>query len=260
MRGKWTGLWIAAAVATAATPALAAPANVRAAVAQAAARSPDNVKLDAGRKPAEVLAFLGLQRGMRVLDPFGGNLYWAEIVAPAVGPTGQVIVWQPSQFMSDKTRARFAPFAARQKNVALMSNRFETPAFAPSAYDFALINLDYHDVYWQSAKNGIARMEPDVWLRTLYATMKPGAVVGIVDHAARAGGDPRVTVEAMHRIDPAVVRADFARAGFVLEGESDMLRNPADDHSLSVFDEKIRGRTDRFVMKFRKPAAAATAR
>ncbi len=242
------------ALTMAGAPASSEPATIRAAVAASSARSADNLKLDAGRKPAELLAFLGLERGMRVLDPFGGNLYWAEIIAPAVGPKGRLIIWQPSQFLDAETTAKIAAFAARQKNAAMMSSRFEAPSFAPNAYDFALINLDYHDVYWQSTKFGITRMEPDAWLRVLYATMKPGAVVGIVDHAANAGADPRVTVEATHRIDPAVVRADFARAGFFLEGESDLLRNPADDHSLSVFDAKIRGRTDRFVFKFRKPA------
>ena len=78
-------------------------------------------------------------------------------------------------------------------------------------------------------------------------------MVGIVDHAAKPGGDTREVVETLHRIDAAVVRADFQRAGFVLEGESDLLRNPADDHSLNVFDDQIRGKTDRFVLKFRKP-------
>jgi predicted methyltransferase len=234
-------------------PAMGAPAKVRAAVAATAARTPANVERDAGRKPAELLEFLGLQTGMKVLDPFGGNLYWAEIVAPAVGPKGRVTVWQPAQFMDDKTRAAFAKFAAAHPNVSLISSPFEAPNFAVNAYDFALINLDYHDVYWTSAKNKIVRMEPQPWLKRLYAAMKPGAVVGIVDHAANAGSDARVSVEAMHRIDPAVVRADFKRAGFVLVGESQLLRNPADDHSLGVFDAKIRGKTDRFVIKFKKP-------
>ena len=115
-----------------------------------------------------------------------------------------------------------------------------------------LINLDYHDVYWESAKNGITRMDPDQWLKSVFAAMKPGAVVGIIDHVGNPG-DTRATVEKYHRIDPAVVKADFKRAGFKLEAESDMLRNPADDHSLNVFDPKIRGKTDRFVLKFRKP-------
>ncbi|HVL29755.1 MAG TPA: methyltransferase, partial [Sphingomicrobium sp.] len=110
-----------------------------------------------------------------------------------------------------------------------------------------------HDVYWENAERKIVRMDPDAWLKRIYAAMKPGAVVGIVDHAANPGGDTREVVEKLHRIDPAVVRADFERAGFVLEAESQLLRNPADDRSLNVFDDKIRGRTDRFVFKFRKP-------
>jgi predicted methyltransferase len=82
--------------------------------------------------------------------------------------------------------------------------------------------------------------------------MKPGAIVGVIDHVANPG-DPRATVEKLHRIDPEVVKADFKRAGFQLVGSSDLLRNPADDHSLLVFDPKIRGKTDRFMFKFRKP-------
>jgi len=115
-----------------------------------------------------------------------------------------------------------------------------------------LINMDYHDVYWENAKRGIPRMDPDAWLKTIYAAMKPGGTVGIIDHVANPG-DTRATVEKLHRIDPETVKADFKRAGFQLVATSDMLRNPADDHSLLVFDPAIRGKTDRFVFKFRKP-------
>ena len=234
-------------------PAMAVPAKVGAAVAATAARTAANVERDAGRKPAAVLAFLGLQSGMKVLDPFGGNLYWAEIVAPAVGPKGSVTIWQPAQFNDDKAKAAYKAFEAAHPNASLISSPFEAPNFATDAYDFALINLDYHDVYWESAEYKIPRMEPQAWLKTLYAAMRPGGIVGIVDHAAKAGSDPRKSVEAMHRIDPAVVKADFKRAGFVLVGESQLLRNPADDHSIGVFDAKIRGKTDRFLLKFKKP-------
>ena len=109
-------------------------------------RTPDNVKLDEGRKPAQLLQFLGLKPGMKVLDLFGANQYWAEIVAPSVGPSGHVTVWQPTQFLKDERRTAFNAFAARQKNVSLISSPFESPNFEPNAYDFALINLDYHDV------------------------------------------------------------------------------------------------------------------
>ena len=233
--------------------ALAEPTDVAAQVAATTARTEANVKLDEGRKPAEVLGFLGLAKGMRVLDMFGANQYWAEIMAPAVGPDGFVVVWQPNQFLNDKRKTAFAEFVGRQKNVMLLNSQFEMPMIGTNGYDFILMNLDYHDVYWESAERKIGRMDADTWVKRLYEAAKPGAVVGIIDHIALPGSDTRVVVEKLHRIDPAVVKADFERAGFVLEGTSELLKNPADDHSLNVFDDKIRGRTDRFIFKFRKP-------
>jgi predicted methyltransferase len=243
-----------AAVSLAAANILAAeaPADVPVTVA-AETRSPDNVKLDASRKPVELLAFLGLDQGAQVLDLFGANRYWAEIIAPAVWPSGTVVVWQPVQFLNGARKAEFAEFAARQKNVVLLSSPFERPMIGTGRYDFALMNLDYHDVYWESAERKIPRMEPQAWLKVLYDALKPGATLGVIDHAANPGGDTREVVDKLHRIDPAVVRADFERAGFVLEAESVLLRNPADDRQSLVFDEAIRGKTDRFIYKFRKP-------
>ncbi len=250
------GFLMAAAIAVAIpTAAAAVPADVAAAVAATSARTEANVKLDGDRKPAELLSFLGLEQGMQVLDMFGANQYWAEVMAPAVGPAGQIVVWQPTQFLNDKRKATFAEFTAKQNNVLLLASPFENPLLGMNRYDFMIMNLDYHDVYWQNPERKIVQMDPHVWLRALYAAMKPGAVLGVIDHAATPGGDTRAVVEKLHRIDPAVVRADFERAGFVLEGESDLLRNPADDKTLNVFDPKIRGKTDRFVFKFRKPAA-----
>jgi predicted methyltransferase len=96
-------------------------------------------------------------------------------------------------------------------------------------------------------------MEPDAFLKAVYAAMKPGGVIGVIDHVASPSYDTRATVEKFHRIDPEVVKADFKRAGFQFVGSSDILRNPADDHNVMVFDPKIRGKTDRFVFKFKKP-------
>ena len=230
----------------------APPPDIALAVA-ATTRTPDNVKLDESRKPAEVLKFLGLRPGMRVADPFGGNFYWAEITGRVVGPTGHVTVWQPQQFYSQKVYDAYQAVQTKQPNVWMRVSPMESPDFPAGKYDFMLINLDYHDVYWENAKRGIPRMEPDQWVKTIYAAMKPGGTVGIIDHVAAPNADTRATVEKLHRIDPAVVKADFERAGFVLAGTSDILRNPADDHSLLVFDPKIRGKTDRFIFKFKKP-------
>ena len=230
----------------------APPVTIPAAVA-ASGRSADNVKLDDSRKPAKVLAFLGLKPGMHVLDLFGANAYWAEIMAPVVGSRGHDTIWEPTQFYSDKAKAGFEQFAAKHPNVSIIVSPFEAPNLPKNYADFVILNDNYHDTYWQSDKYKIPKMDPDAFLKAVYASMKPGAVVGVIDHIAGPNDDTRATVEKMHRIDPEVVKADFKRAGFVLAGSSDVLRNPADDHSLLVFDPKIRGKTDRFVFKFRKP-------
>ncbi len=249
---KLAALLLLVASPLAAKPAAPPSVDLAAAVG-APTRTPDNVKLDEGRKPAELLRFFGLSRGAQVLDLFGGNKYWSEIMAPAIGPKGHVTIWQPAQFMNDKRKADLDAFTAAQKNVSLISSPFEAPNLPKNSFNFAIVNLDIHDLYWQSAERKIPRMDPNAWLKVLYAAMKPGGVVGVVDHIALPNADTRATVEKLHRIDPNVIKADFKRAGFQLVATSDMLRNPADDHQLLVFDPKIRGKTDRAVLKFRKP-------
>ncbi len=240
----------------AATPMSAKPVAQTNAITTAVAspdRSADNVKLDESRKPAEVLKFLGLRPGMRVADPFGGNFYWAEITGRAVGPKGHVTVWQPQQFYTQRTYDAYQAVQAKEPNVWMRVSPMESPDLPAGKYDFMLINMDYHDVYWENAKRGIPRMDPDQWLKTIYAAMKPGGTVGVIDHIANPNDDTRATVEKYHRIDPNIVKADFKRAGFQLVATSDMLRNLADPHDVLVFDPSIRGKTDRFVFKFRKP-------
>jgi predicted methyltransferase len=97
-------------------------------------------------------------------------------------------------------------------------------------------------------------MDPAAFLATLHASVKPGGVVAVIDHVADPGGDTREVVEKLHRIDPAVLRADFERAGFRFEAESNLLRNPGDDHKKLVFDPAVRGKTDRVMYRFRRPA------
>ncbi len=249
MRVLALALLLSCATAPAAFASPLPPANVSAAVA-APGRSADNVKMDESRKPAEILQWAGLRQGMAVLDLFGGNRYWAEIFAPAVGAQGHVTVWEPTQFFGDKGRAAFATFAAANSNVSLLNSAMEAPNLPVNAFDFAMLNLNYHDLYWENPKLKVVRMDPDAWLKTLHAAMKPGSTVVVIDHVANPG-DTRANVEKYHRIDPATIQADFRRAGFELAASSDLLRNPADDHSLPVFDEKVQGHTDRVVYKFR---------
>jgi predicted methyltransferase len=247
---------VAMSLALAAAPVAAAvqpPESIAAAAADTAHRSADNVKLDEGRKPAQVLQFLGLKPGMKVLDLFGANAYWAEITAPVVGPKGHVTVWEPTQFYSGKTKQSFASFMAAHPNVSIVSSPFEAPDLPKNYADWVILNDNYHDTYWQNPKLKIPQMDPNAFLKAVYAAMKPGATIGVIDHVANPNSDTRATVEKFHRIDPNVVKADFKRAGFVFVGSSDLLRNSADAHDLLVFDPKIRGKTDRFIFKFKKP-------
>jgi predicted methyltransferase len=232
----------------------AAPApSTIAAAAASTSRSPDNIKLDAGRKPVEVLQFLGLRAGMNVLDLFGANAYWAEISSPVVGPKGHVTVWNPTQFYSEKRKQAFGAFMAGHPNVSIVTSAFETPDLPKNFADLVILNDNYHDTYWQNEKLKVPRMDPDAFLKAVYGSMKPGAVIGVIDHIANPNPDTRATVEKYHRIDPNVVKADFKRAGFVFVGSSNILRNPADTHDVEVHDPRIAGKTDRFIFKFKKP-------
>jgi predicted methyltransferase len=235
-------------------PAAAAPtaAHIDAAVA-APGRPEAQVKLDESRKPAEMLKFLGLKRGDRALDLYAGSGYWSELMARAVGPEGRVTGWLALAETGPKTRAAWSDLGARQKNAAFFVTPNDALSLPAGAFDAALINLNYHDVYWESVKDGFRRTDPEAFVRTIYAALKPGGAILVIDHVGAAGSEPRALADKLHRIDPAVIKADFARAGFRFDGESDVLRNPADDHSKSVFDPAIRGKTDRVVYRFRKP-------
>jgi predicted methyltransferase len=108
---------------------------------------------------------------------------------------------------------------------------------------------DYPDKFMGS-------IDPSVLNKNAYKALKPGGVYIVVDHVAETGSGMRDT-DTLHRIDPDTVRSQVTAAGFEFVGESDVLRNPADTHAIKVFDPSIRGHTDQFAFKFRKPMAAA---
>ncbi len=219
----------------------------------AAGRDEGNVKLDAARKPLETLAFFGLKAGANVLDFGAGAGYYTEIMARMVGPKGTVTALTPAgSIASPKAKAKWTTLLAANKNVQQAVASFDAFPARPKGYSFVLFHLEYHDLYWESARFGVARVDPDAILKKLYATMKPGGVVGVVDHRGNKG-DTRAIVEATHRIDPDVVKADFARAGFKFVGESNHLQMKGDDYNQTVFATNLRGKTDRFVLKFARP-------
>jgi predicted methyltransferase len=253
-RNRWLSTALAASLCLTAVTAFAQTATDFAAAVSGPGRPADQVALDASRHPAEVLAFLGLKKGMTAADIMAGEGYYTAIMARVVGAKGKVMAYNPSQFVAGdaKNTAAWAALTAASPNISVAEYPFDGFAAAPDSYDFVLLHLVYHDLYWQSEKYKVPRTDPAAFLRTLYAATKPGGIVGVIDHVALPG-DTRATVDKLHRIDPATVRADFLAAGFVLEAESPMLRVPGDDHSKLVFDPSVRGQTDRFVYRFRKP-------
>ena len=248
MRSK---LLFAALLATA-TIAYAAPSKDITAAVAFKGRPAEATALDAGRRPAEVLDFMGLKKGMKALDVLTGTGYYAEIMARVVGPKGSVTAFEPASFAQGKIKEAVDGVTSREPNLKFTSDLASVLASANSL-DFTMIHLNYHDFYWESEKFHVPRTDPNRVVAGLFNATKPGGIVAIVDHVGPAG-DTRALVEKLHRIDPATVKADFLRAGFVLEAQSDLLHMAADDHTLNVFDPAIRGKTDRFMFRFRKPA------
>jgi predicted methyltransferase len=210
---------------------------------------------DSHRKPAEILDFVGVGRDMHVMDVFSAGGYYTELLARVVGPEGRVIAYNNppyARFAEKGIAARYA--GDRLPNVRQVTSTIEDLDLEPASLDAAIFIMSYHDLYWRPADGSWPPTDPALLLGKLHAALKPGGVIVVQDHVATAGGDTAEVVAKLHRIDPAVVKADFAKAGFTLDGESDVLAHPDDAHTIMVFDEAIRGKTDQFLFRFRKPA------
>ena len=251
---KILGAMLAAAMLMAAMPAAAEPADVAGAFAMDD-RAEQDTALDESRQPVAVLGFLGLEYGDVALDVMAGGGYYSELMARAVGPEGFVLAHNPpgvvSQFNIEQIFAGRGIGVDRVPNAASLPLAFDDFVLPPESVDFALFHMVFHDL-WHEAES-LPRTEPEPFLARLYAAMRPGAIVGIVDHVGPAGVDTRAEVAETHRIDPTVIRQVMENAGFVFEEELSLLRNPDDDHEASVFDPAIRGQTDRVVYRFRRP-------
>jgi predicted methyltransferase len=216
----------------------------RAAVA-APDRSDADRKLDARRKPAELLAFTGVQPGMRILDIGAGSGYSTELLARVAGPAAQVWGQNDPGMMEKYVKTSFDDRAAAFKGARLMKHvsTFENPVPPGAApLDLVTIYLFYHDIAYLPVDR--ARM-----LANLNAAMKPGALLVITDHAANPGEGVKVA-QTLHRIEEATVRTEVEAAGFKLVAESDAWRNPEDKHTEPFF--KMKTPTDQFALKFIK--------
>lgn len=211
-------------------------------------RPADDTKLDATRKPAEVLAFAGVRPGETVAEYLPGGEYYTRMICDIVGPHGKVDMLETTTWGADNINAaeEFLREPGRD-NVTLdlaPLGQFRLP----EQVDLFWTTLNYHDLH--IAK--YAKIDMAAFNKHVFESLKPGAEYFIVDHAAPAGTGATLSPK-LHRIDKATVIQEATAAGFKLVGESDLLHNPADDRLKAVFDPSIRWHTDQFILKFVRP-------
>lgn len=229
-------------------PIIAALAVVAAAPSLAAPRPAEDVARDAARKPADMVAFAGIKPGDTVVDMIPGGGYFTRVFSDAVGAGGKVVAVIPPQAEAaypEPSKAIRAMAGNGWPNVSVVSSPVD-PAIAGKA-DVFWTAQNYHDLH-----NGLPPEGVIGFNKAVFATLKPGGRYVIVDHAGKDGTGLAET-KTLHRIDPAVIKQEALAAGFVFDGESNVLRNPADPKSANVFDPAIRGKTDQVVYKFKKP-------
>lgn len=232
-----------------AAPALTADApNIVAALTDSRRPAEDTAR-DANRHPAETLAFAGIAPGARVGEFIPGGGYFTRLLAVAAGDEGRVYpVVRPEGVAADWERPAI-DVAAQYPNAQIVRADHNTMTF-PEPLDVFFSAQNYHDL----ALTEYALGDRNAVNRAVFAALKPGGVYILIDHSAVAGAPVETNAETtIHRIDQATVRSEIEAAGFVFDGEGDFLRNPADPRTASVFDEAIRGHTDQFAMRFRKP-------
>jgi predicted methyltransferase len=226
------------------------PAFVTKALANPARPDADR-KQDGDRKAGELIAFAGLKPGDRILELVPGGGYFTRIFSNVVGPTGHVYELVSTEEMKASAKAA-DPINAIAADPAFPDVTVFTQPIAafrvPEPVDMVWTTQNYHDLH----DTAFGPADIPAFNKAVFAALKPGGVFFVVDHVAAAGDGVRDT-QTMHRIEPAAAKAEIEAAGFVLEAQSDMLHNPDDNHTLIIFNPAIRGKTDKFVFKFRKP-------
>jgi predicted methyltransferase len=230
------------------TKGAASGGNLAAALASADRPAEDKAR-DADRKPAELMQFFGVKPGMTTVDLIALGGYVTEVLSVAVGPNGKVYAQNPPialQLRDGMYAKQITDRLAgdRLKNVVRVDA--DLPAAAqipPGSVDVAITAMNYHDVRNRNPDAGVAV------LKAVYSMLKPGGVLGVTDHVGNDGADNAQ----LHRIPKHFLIDDAKAAGFIIDGESNVLAHPADDHTKVVFDPTLRGKTDQFVVRLRKP-------
>lgn len=216
----------------------------------------DDREKDSGRKPAELLAFAQIDKGEAVGDYIMGGGYMTKLLAMAVGANGRVYAFQPDEFITlrpeyaDEQAAAVAPYAddaGKQTRVFSLTGPISAPPF-PEKLDTIVTVMNLHDLWLEEMPEGAAEKA----IAALYDALKPGGTLVVVDHRGPEGSGAE-SARTLHRMDVAMARAALEKAGFVLEEESALYARPSDLHDTNVFDPSVRGKTDQFAWRLRKP-------
>jgi len=225
--------------------------NIAAAIADGGRPDADRQR-DKDRKPAQTLMFIGVKPGEQIAELLPGSGYFTRIFSKAVGSSGHVYALVPGA--EPDAPADTPDFASRVKAIAADPNYANVSVVVepfshlgvPTPVDLVWTSQNYHDLH------NLPGLDLGVFNRMVYDDLKPGGIYLILDHTAAPESGDRDT-GTLHRIDPAIVKKEVLAAGFEFVGSSDLLHAPGDNHTLKVFDPAVRGRTDQFILKFRKP-------
>jgi predicted methyltransferase len=231
-----------AGIATAAT----VPVYVAGALADPARPKADR-DADALRRPGDTIAFAGVKPGMIVGEFYPGGGYFTRLLRHVVGPKGHVYAIENEKWVERPEQVN-ALVAGRPANASIEVGPFGMVHF-PRPLDVAWITQNYHDL--KIAKYGTVDIA--AFNRAVFAALKPGGTFFVLDHEA-SPGTTNAAIEQLHRIEKAQVIREVTAAGFRLAGEGAFLRHPGDDHTRSIFDKTIQGRTDQYALRFVKPA------
>lgn len=214
--------------------------------ATSASAQPAAPTVDPAWKAAEVVEFIGLKKGDKVAEIVAGRL--TASLARAVGPSGKVYAVETAEVVKVHPDAlvHMKTLASQSPNIIVSADPVASPL--PPNLDAVFIRQNYHDLY----DKFMGPADVPAFNKAVFSALKPGGVYVVLDHAATAGSGVGAT-DTLHRIDPARVKSDVLAAGFKLDGESSILANKADDHTKNVFDPSVRGHTDQFLLRFKKP-------
>jgi predicted methyltransferase len=229
--------------------------DVSAALAAAVADSsrPDSdTTRDADRKPAQTLVFVGVKSGDKVADYVADDGYFTRLFASVVGSKGRVYAVEPTAFFKYKSFpkdvAELQGYAVTHPNLTVTTAAALEGLKFPEKLDLFWISQNYHDLH----DTFMGPVDTVAFNKAVYDALKPGGFYVVLDHSAAPGAAADVT-ETLHRIESSTVRREVEAAGFKFDSESSILANPADPRTAKVFDQTIRGHTDQFILKFRKP-------